>query len=97
MGLTPLDGIDVPEWWCLTALKRGSVHNEVNTGLDLVKNVIQAHGADAAGAIVIRKQLRRDKVLAFLAGQPACLVAMEACAGRITGRARSTSSGTPFV
>ncbi|MES0031164.1 IS110 family transposase [Mesorhizobium sp. M0040] len=55
---------------------------EVNTiGLDLAKNVFQAHGADAAGAIVFRKQLRRDKVLAFLAGQPACLVAMEACSG----------------
>ncbi|SEI22853.1 Transposase [Rhizobium tibeticum] len=47
----------------------------------MAKNVFQAHGADAAGAIVFRKQLRRDKVLAFFAGQPACLVAMEACAG----------------
>lgn len=55
---------------------------EVNTiGLDLAKNVFQAHGADAAGAIDFRKQLRRDKVLAFLAGQPACLVAMETCSG----------------
>jgi transposase len=55
---------------------------EVNTiGLDLAKNVFQAHGADIAGAVVFRKQLRRDKVLAFFAGQPACLVAMEACSG----------------
>lgn len=56
--------------------------NEISTiGLDLAKNVFQAHGADATGAVVFRKQLRRDKVLAFFAGQPACLVAMEACSG----------------
>ena len=55
---------------------------EVSTiGLDLAKNVFQAHGADAAGAPVFRKKLRRDQVLAFFAGQPPCLVAMEACPG----------------
>jgi transposase len=55
---------------------------EISTiGLDLAKNVFQAHGADAAGAVVFRKRLRRDKVLAFFVKQPACLVAMEACAG----------------
>lgn len=55
--------------------------SEVSTiGLDLAKHVFQAHGADADGNVVFRKQLRRDKVLAFLARQPVCLVAMEACA-----------------
>lgn len=55
--------------------------NEVSTiGLDLAKHVFQAHGADASGSVVSRKQLRRDKVLGFFAQQPACLVAMEACA-----------------
>lgn len=55
--------------------------NEVSTiGLDLAKHVFQMHGADASGNVAFRKQLRRDKVLAFLARQPACLVAMEACA-----------------
>jgi transposase len=49
--------------------------------LDLAKNVFQAHGADAAGAPVFRKKLRRDQVLAFFAVQPPCLVAMEACPG----------------
>lgn len=54
---------------------------EVSTiGLDLAKHVFQAHGADAGGHVVFRKQLRRDRVLAFLAGQPPCMVAMEACA-----------------
>ena len=55
---------------------------EVSTiGLDLAKLVFQAHGADQSGAVIFRKKLRRDQVLAFLAAQPKCLVAMEACAG----------------
>jgi transposase len=49
-------------------------------GLDLAKNVFQAHGADAGGTVVFRKKLRRDQVLRFFAVQPACIVAMEACA-----------------
>jgi transposase len=54
---------------------------EVSTiGLDLAKHVFQAHGATASGAVVFRKKLRRDQVLAFFAGQPRCVVAMEACA-----------------
>ena len=54
---------------------------EVTTiGLDLAKHIFQAHGADASGAVVFRKKLRREQVLAFFAGQPRCRVAMEACA-----------------
>ena len=55
--------------------------SEVSTiGLDLAKNVFQVHGADASGTVLVRKKLRRDRVLRFLAAQPACTVAMEACA-----------------
>src|SRR5690606_21315194 len=55
---------------------------EVSTiGLDLAKNVFQVHGADASGAVIFRKKLRRDHVLRLLAAQSACTVAMEACAG----------------
>ena len=54
--------------------------SEVRTiGLDLAKNVFQVHGADASGAAVFRKQLRRGQVLKFFGGLPRCLVAMEAC------------------
>jgi transposase len=49
-------------------------------GLDLAKNVFQMHGADESGAMLFRKKLRRNQVLKFLATQPACTVAMEACA-----------------
>ena len=54
---------------------------EVTTiGVDLAKNVFQVHGVDAAGAVLIRRQLRRRQVLAFFEKQPRCLVGMEACA-----------------
>ncbi len=55
---------------------------EITTvGLDLAKNVFQAHGADASGRVALRKKLRRDQVLAFFSQLPRCLVAMEACGG----------------
>jgi transposase len=47
--------------------------------LDLAKTVFQVHGAEASGAVVFRKKLRRNQVLAFFAAQPPCTVAMEAC------------------
>ena len=48
-------------------------------GVDLAKSVFQIHGADASGAILFRKKLRRHQVLTFFAAQPPCTVAMEAC------------------
>ena len=49
--------------------------NEITTiGLDLAKHVFQVHGADAARATVLRKQLRRAQVLAFFSRLPRCLV-----------------------
>src|SRR5215207_5675455 len=55
--------------------------SEITTvGLDLAKNVFQVHGVDAAGATVLRRQLRRAQVLAFFSRLPRCLVGLEACA-----------------
>lgn len=55
---------------------------EVSTiGLDIAKSVFQAHGADAAGRQLFSKRITRGKLLEFFAGQPRCLVAMEACGG----------------
>jgi transposase len=48
-------------------------------GLDLAKRSFQAHGARADGGVGFRKKLSREKVLAFLAEQSRCVVAMEAC------------------
>lgn len=50
-------------------------------GLDLAKNVFQVHGADADGAPVLRRKLRRAEVLVFFEKLPPCLVGMEACGG----------------
>lgn len=49
-------------------------------GLDVAKSVFQVHGADAAGQVVIRRQLKRRYVLAFFQKLPPCLVGIEACA-----------------
>jgi transposase len=50
-------------------------------GLDLAKNVFQLHGVDAAGAVVVRRQLRRGQVEKFFAQLPSTRVGMEACGG----------------
>ena len=35
-------------------------------GLDIAKSVFQVHGVDAAGRVVIRRQLKRRQVLSVL-------------------------------
>src|SRR5476651_1392959 len=49
-------------------------------GLDIAKSVLQVHGVDAAGQVLIRRQLKRRYVLAFFQKLPPCLVGIEACA-----------------
>jgi transposase len=56
--------------------------SEVTTiGLDIAKSVFHAHGADARGAMLFSRRLTRGKLLEFFAGQPRCIVALEACGG----------------
>jgi transposase len=47
-------------------------------GLDIAKSVFQLHGIDAAGRVVVRRQLRRRFMLAFFQKLPPCLVGIEA-------------------
>lgn len=55
---------------------------EITTvGIDLAKSVFQLHGVDAAGAVILRRQLRRSQMLIFFQKLPPCLIGMEACAG----------------
>jgi len=49
-------------------------------GLDIAKSVFQAHGIDAEGKVVLRRQLKRRYMLAFFEKLPPCLIGMEACA-----------------
>jgi transposase len=50
-------------------------------GVDLAKNVFQLHGAAADGSVVFRKKFSRLQFQKFMAAQPTCIVAMEACGG----------------
>ena len=46
-------------------------------GLDIAKSVFQAHCVDAAGQVIIRRQLKRRYVLAFFQKLPPCLIGIE--------------------
>jgi transposase len=50
----------------------------ITIGVDLAKNVFQVHGIDAAGAVIVRRQLRRGQVLPVFKKLLPCLVGMEA-------------------
>ena len=50
-------------------------------GFDVAKNVIQLHGVDARGEVVLRKRMGRAGVLAFFARLRPTLVGIEACGG----------------
>ena len=50
---------------------RRSIHaNDYDNGFDIAKSVFQVHGVDAAGQVVIRRQLKRRYVLAFFQKLP---------------------------
>ena len=65
----------------VSTLKKVPMSKVYMIGVDLAKNVFQVQGCDQAGSVLFRKKLRRDGVIAYLAKQPACTVAMEACSG----------------
>ena len=49
-------------------------------GLDIAKRFFHVVCCNASGKVVRKKMLKRAQVLAFFQSQPACLVALEACA-----------------
>lgn len=64
-------------------------------GIDLAKEVFQIHGEDVRGKVVVRKQLKRKDMAQYFANLEPCLIGMEACAARITGRGNLADTGTP--
>lgn len=50
-------------------------------GLDIAKSVFSLHGVDAQGRTILRKTVRRDKLMEFIAALPPCLIGVEACGG----------------
>ena len=72
-----------PELWEATAVEGTTIgatgERDDNDRVGLAKNVFQVHGIDAAGKMLVRRQLRRSEVLKFFAGLSPCLVGIEAC------------------
>lgn len=50
-------------------------------GIDLGKNSCSIVGLDANGAVIMRRRMSRDRVIAFAAKLEPCTIAMEACCG----------------
>src|SRR5215470_6491309 len=50
-------------------------------GVDLGKNICSVVGLDASGAVVMRRKVRRETLIALAEKLPACIVGMEACCG----------------
>src|SRR4029077_10172975 len=50
-------------------------------GIDLGKNVCSAGGLDESGAVVMRRKVRRETLIALAEKLPPCVVGMEACCG----------------
>jgi transposase len=50
-------------------------------GIDLGKNSCSIVGLDETGAVIVRRRMRRNGVLAFAAKPRPCTMAMEACCG----------------
>ena len=60
-------------------ITRGEI---VRVGVDLAKHVIQVHGVDAVGRVVVARAIKRDRFEAWCSQLPAgCVVAMESCSG----------------
>ena len=62
--------------------------NAITTiGLDIAKSVFQVHGVDAAGQVVIRRQLKRRYVLSFSRSCRSAWSASKLAPRRTIGRA----------
>src|SRR5262249_7356953 len=76
-------GTEVPWMWVLLRPPRfggGNMQAITTIGLDIAKSVFQIHRVDAAGNVVVRRQLKRRYVLSFFQKLPPCRVGIEACA-----------------
>ena len=63
-------------------------------GLDIAKSVFQVHGVDAAGQVVIRRQLKRRAVLVFFQKLPPCLIgAIMSPGGGARGQMQELATG----
>ena len=75
-----VSAIEVIAAGAVAVLGERSMEAITTVGLDIAKSVFQVHGVDAAGVVVVRRQLKRRHVLAFFQKLAPCLVGIEACA-----------------
>jgi ketosteroid isomerase-like protein len=61
-------------------------------GLDIAKSVFQVHGVDAAGKVIIRRQLKRRQVLPFFQRLPACELLADDASWTITGNSLASKT-----
>jgi transposase len=61
--------------------KRSEPISIVILGVDLGKNLCSVVGVDAAGGVIVRRSMRRQTLIAYVAKLPKCAIAMEACCG----------------
>ena len=59
-------------------------------GFDIAKSVFQVHGVDAAGQVIVRRQLKRRQVIAFSRSFRHAWLASRRAPHLIIGRASST-------
>ena len=64
-------------------------------GLDIAKSVFQVHGVDAAGQVVIRRQLKRRHVLTFFEKLPPAWLASRLAPRLTIGRANCRHLAIP--
>lgn len=62
-------------------------------GVDVAKQVFQAHTVEIETGEVVTKQLKRAKLLEYFANRPPCLIGMEACGGSQHWARRLTEMG----
>ena len=61
-------------------------------GVDIAKRVFQLHWVEPETGEIVSLQLKRERFLEHFANHSNCLIGMEACGGRSTGRDRCRSS-----
>lgn len=62
----------------------------VRVGVDLAQSVVQLHAVDAAGNVVVARQLQRSGLIPWCERLPeGCLVAFEACSAPTTSLGNS--------
>ena len=65
----------------------GFVMTIATIGIDLAKNVFAVHGVDYnSKTVLIKSRVTRAALPRLIAGLPPCVIGMEACSGRTTGR-----------